>query len=213
MLLRHGRYWDAGSTWTKTHRAWLASQHLVEPAAQRALEHYVAMLTSAEARLCELERTLCIYCDEEPFCDAVTRLAAYRGIGDFGALVIASEICDFARFPTARSFMGFVGLGVCEHSSGESVRRGRLTRSGNHHVRTQLIESAWCYRHRPAIGTALAKRQESVPARTIERSMAAQRRLYARYWKLTTHKSPTQVVLAAVARELAGFLWAEMTSA
>lgn len=140
-------------------------------------------------------------------------MAAYRGVAQLGALTIASEVGDWRRFPAARTFMGFTGLVPSEYSSGESVHRGRITKAGNAHLRTQLIESAWAYQHRASLGAVLRRRQHDVDPATAARSWTAQQRLCARFRRLSARKSSRNIVAVAIARELAGFLWAEMTAA
>jgi hypothetical protein len=113
---------------------------------------------------------------------------------------------------TARTFMGFTGLVPSEYSSGDSVHRGRITKAGNAHLRTQLIESAWSYQHRANLGPTLRRRQQHAGPATVARSWTAQQRLCARYRRLAARKTSRNVVTVAIARELAGFLWAEMTA-
>jgi hypothetical protein len=141
----------------------------------------------------------------------VRRLGAYRGIARLGALTIATEVTDWRRFARAEAFMGFTGLVPSEYSSGEATRRGQITKAGNEHLRTQLVESAWAYQHGPAVGAELRKRQQDLPPATIARAWTAQRRLCRRFRHLATHKNTKAIVAVAIARELAGFLWAEMT--
>ena len=108
--------------------------------------------------------------------------------------------------------MGFTGLGVAEHSSGGSTYRGSITRAGSRHLRAQLCEAAWSYQHRPSVGAGIRARQQGVAPATVARSWAAQVRLSGRFRALNARKHVRSVVAAAVARELAGFLWAEMTA-
>jgi hypothetical protein len=108
--------------------------------------------------------------------------------------------------------MGFTGLVPSEYSSGGSTRRGHITKTGNEHLRTQLVESAWSYEHRAYVDAELRKRHEGLPAETIACSWAAQRRLCGRFRRLVARKDIKTVVVTAIARELAGFLWAEMTA-
>ena len=129
-----------------------------------------------------------------------------------GALGLGAEVFDWQRFPTARCFMGFTGLTPSENSSGLSERRGAITRAGNGHVRAQLIEAAWSYQHRPALGATIRARQDGAHPASVARSWAAQNRLAKRFATLSARKNVKSVVAAAVARELAGFLWAEMTA-
>ena len=142
----------------------------------------------------------------------VARLGCYRGIAELGALTLASEITDWRRFPAARAFMSYTGLVPAEYSSGERTRRGHITKAGSEPVRTTLIEAAWAYQHGPAIGATLRRRQGGAAPGTLTRSWKAQRRLHARYRHLIScGKAPGEAV-TAVARELAGFAWAEMTA-
>lgn len=109
--------------------------------------------------------------------------------------------------------MGFVGLVPSEYSSGGSTRRGHITKAGNAHLRTQLVESAWAYQHRPYVGSEIARRHEGLAPEVVARAWAAQLRLCGRFRHLAARKNTKSVVAAAVARELSGFLWAEMTAA
>ncbi len=211
-LLRHDRIWRDGKQWTVKHEQWLLGQRFDEAALRAAYTHYRAMLIARDAELAAVEADLAYWYTHGPFTDAVARLGAYRCIAQLAALTIASEVGDWRRFATARTFMGFTGLVPSEYSSGQSVHRGHITKAGNAHLRTQLIESAWAYQHRPTIGVQLRTRQHGLPPATIARSWAAQQRLCARFRRLDARKTSRNIVTVAVARELAGFLWAEMTT-
>lgn len=119
---------------------------------------------------------------------------------------------DWHRFPSARAFMGFTGLIPSEYSSGTRTRRGSITKAGPEGVRTALVEAAWSCRYRPAIGAGLRRRQAGADPGTLARSWKAQQRLHATWRKMTARGKPSGVAVTAVARELAGFVWAEMTS-
>jgi transposase len=211
-LLRHSRIWRGGSAWTLKHDAWLAAQRFDEPALQTTFDHYRAVVLSRDAQLDAVEADLKLWVPKAPFAEPVRRLAAYRGVTALGALALQAEVCDWRRFGQAAQMMGFVGLVPTEYSSGGSTRRGHITKAGNIHLRTQLVESAWAYQFRPNVGTGIAQRQQGLPPEVIARSWAAQLRLCGRFRHLAARKNNKSVVAAAVARELAGFLWAEMTS-
>jgi transposase len=134
------------------------------------------------------------------------------GIAYLGGLTLASEVFDWRRFGSATAFMGFTGLVPSEYSSGESVHRGHVTKAGNGYVRAQLAESAWAYRNRAAVGADLKRRQIHADAATIARSWVAQQRLCGRFHRLAARKTDKKVVVTAIARELAVFVWAEMTA-
>lgn len=211
MLLRHGVVYG-GRTWTGKHEEWLGSVRFDEPAQNRTLAHYRAALSTLDANLRAVEADMGSYYDRPPFAEGVHRLAAYRGIGYLGALTLIIEVGDWRRFPAAGQFMGFVGLVPSEYSTGESVWRGRITKAGNSQLRTQLIESAWAYQHRPGIGIELKRRHQGVDPATLARSWNAQQRLCRRWRHLASRKHHKGTVAAAIARELAGFCWAEMTA-
>jgi transposase len=211
-LLRHGRPWRGGNAWTLTHERWLLAQRFEEPALAATYAHYRAVLAARDAALEAIEADLAGWYDRAPFADAVHRLSAYRGITQLGALTLASEVGDWRRFPRAAAFSGFCGLVPSEYSSGGSTRRGHITKCGNEHLRTQLVESAWAYQHRPAVGTDLRRRQQGLDPQVVARAWATQLRLCGRFHRLAVRKDSKNVVVTAIARELAGFLWAEMAA-
>ncbi|MGH9096945.1 MAG: IS110 family transposase, partial [Acidimicrobiales bacterium] len=211
-LLRHSRVWRGGSNWTVKHEGWLTALRFEQPALQTTFNHYRAVVLSRDAQLAAVEADLRDWFDKEPFNEPVHRLAAYRGVTTMGALCLQAEVCDWRRFGRAASFMGFVGLVPTEYSSGSSSHKGHITKTGNAHLRAQLVESAWTYQHRPYIGAEMAKRQEGLSPETVARAWAAQMRLCGRFRHLAERKNTKSVVAAAIARELAGFLWAEMAA-
>ena len=175
-LLRHGRVWRGGSAWTLAHERWLSTQHFDEVALATTFGHYRAVLLERDAQLAAVEADLAPWYDRAPFADAVHRLAAYRGVTRLGGLTLASEVGDWRRFARASQFMGFCGLVPSEYSSGQRTRRGHLTKAGNVHLRTQLVESAWAYQHRPSVGAEIARRQQGLPPEVVARAWAAQAR-------------------------------------
>jgi len=212
VLLRHGRIWRGGSKWTLAHRAWIGQQVFDEPALNRVMGTYRGGLAAREAELAAVEAELATWAAAPPLATTVAKLGAYRGIAQLTGLTLAAEVVDWRRFATARAFMGFSGLIPSEYSSGERTRRGHITKAGPVGVRTALIESAWAYQHRPGIGVTLTRRQAGASAQTLARSWTAQQRLHAKYKKMTGRGKPPGVAVVALARELAGFVWAEMTS-
>ena len=212
-LLRHGRVWRDGDNWTLKHLSWISAQRFDQPALDAALSHYRATLTAREAAVDAIDAELCSWFDKDPFADAVRRLCAYRGVTELGALTLATEVCDWRRFPTAGMFSAFCGLVPSEHSSGERTSRGGITHAGNTHLRTQLVESAWAYKAQARVGPTLRRRHEGLDPEVVARAWAAQLRLCGRFSRLDARKSNRKTVVTAIARELAGFMWAEMTTA
>jgi transposase len=193
-LLRHGRVWRDGENWTLKHQAWMMGQRFDDKALEATFAHYRATLEARETAVEAIEADLVAWHSRPPFAEAVGRLAAYRGITHLGALHLASEVCDWRRFPTAGSFMAFTGLTPSEYSSGERVRRAHITHAGKVHLRTQLVESAWAYKSRPSLGVELRRRQEGVPSETLARAWRAQLRLSGRFHRLDERKANRPVV-------------------
>jgi transposase len=212
-LLRHGRIWRGGDNWTLKHHTWITQQHFDDPTLEATFGHYRATLTARDAAVEAIDADIAACRTRAPFADAVARLGAYRGVTELGALTLASEVCDWRRFPTASMFMGFCGLVPTESSSGERTQRGGITHAGNGHLRTQLVESAWAYNNRPYAGTTLQRRQAGLDPTVVARAWAAQLRLCGKFRRLDARKTNRKIVVTAIARELAGFVWAEMTAA
>ncbi len=211
-LLRHGRVWRDGKNWTLKHHIWIRSQRFDEPALIATLAHYRATLEAREAAVDAIDAELATWFATEPFVHSVRRLAAYRGVTELGALTLVTEVGDWRRFPSSAMFSGFCGLVPSERSSGERTRRGGITHAGNTHLRTQLVESAWVYRSAPSVGAELKRRQEGLDPAVVARSWNAQLRLCGRFRRLDARKANRKTVVTAIARELSGFLWAEMTA-
>ena len=130
--------------------------------------------------------------------------------GDLDARrVLVTEICDFRRFDHPGQLMAYVGLVPTEHSSGDTRRQGSITKAGNSRVRHVLVQAAWSYRFPPQRGQALKRRQQGQPPDAVAHSWKAQHRLHRVFTRLTYRKN-TRIAAVAVARELAGFVWALM---
>jgi transposase len=140
--------------------------------------------------------------------EVVRDLQALRGIAHISAVTIAAELGNISRFEGARQLMGYSGAVPSEDSSGERVRRGRITKTGNAHLRRIAIEAAWSYKFRPAMGPALRKRQEGLPEEIKEIAWKAQHRLHKRFSRLSAAGKDRRKVVTAVGRELLGFIWA-----
>jgi transposase len=209
-LLRHERRFTEGkSHWTKTHLQWIKRQKFTSLAQQLVLEDAQRTLEEAEARVRKLDQDLADSVMHWKRSALVRDLQAFHGVSLLTAAGVAAEIGDFSRFPTASRFMAFVGLVPSEQSSGETRRQGRITKTGNRHVRRLLIEAAWnYYGNRAKPGTALTRRREHVPAEIIATADRALRRLRRKSLRLQMHRKSATKIAAALARELAGFLWA-----
>src|SRR5215510_3526762 len=151
----------------------MRAQHFELTALQRAFEATVFALEQALARQAALDQEIAALAETAPYRDPVGWLRCFRGIGTLSAMVLVAEIVDFQRFRRPRELMAYLGLVPSEYSSGETHRRGALTKAGNTHARRVLIEAAWHYRHRPTVGRALASRSQAQPAEVIGQAWRA----------------------------------------
>lgn len=206
-LLRYGRVYRA-TPWMPTHRLWLAALSWELPALKETFEQYLYAVHEAEERIHRCDEQIQTHAAQEPWKIPVGQLRCFRGVDTLTAMGLRTEIEDFRRFPNARSFMSFVGLTVSEYSTGTTRHQGGITKTGNGHLRRLLVEAAWQYRHKPRVGHPLRRRRQGQPEWMIRIADQAMHRLYHRFHRLTSRGKPTTVAVVAVARELAGFLWA-----
>jgi transposase len=209
LLLRRGLHFS-GRNWTRAHRQWIDGLTWTQAAERAVVDDYLLAIDHTEARLLELDARLAEIAEHEPYREPVGWLRCFRGIDRLTAMLILAELHDFRRFVSAPALMAYLGLVPGEDSSGEKHRRGRITRTGNALVRRLLVETAWHYQHRPGIGVALGRRRHGQPARVIAIADKAQQRLCRRFRKLAAEHKPAPKIAVAIARELAGFLWAAL---
>jgi transposase len=209
LLLRRGLHFS-GRNWTNAHRAWIASVAWTHAPERVVVDDYLLAIDHLEARLIELDARLAEIAETAPYREHVNWLRCFRGIDTLTAMLILAELHDFRRFQAPRALMAYLGLVPGEDSSGEKHRRGRITRTGNTLVRRVLVEAAWHYQHRPTVGVALAKRRKGQPTRVIAIADKAQQRLCRRFRRLAEQHKPAPKIAVAIARELAGFLWAAL---
>jgi transposase len=211
-LLRQGqRPPGAMKAWTQTHLAWVKSAvHFPHAAQEATLLDYLCEVDHVAERITRLERALDDAVKTAPvrMRAVIEALQALRGIALVSAVTIVAEVGDFTRFGTPRQLMGYSGAVASEDSSGDQVRRGGITKTGNAHLRRIVIEAAWAYRHRPAVGATLRKRQAGLDDEVKAIAWKAQHRLHARYRTLTARGKTKPCAVTAVGRELFGFIWA-----
>lgn len=210
-LLRQGRRPPPGvRAWTQRHAQWLDGVAFEHEAQAATFRDYRSEVLHGGQRLERLERALdeAVRAAPAALRAVILALQALRGIAQVSAATIAVEVGRFSRFASPRRLMGYSGTVPREHSSGPRVRRGAITKTGNAHLRRILIEAAWCYRYRPAIGPRLRRRQLAVGTPICDLAWQAQQRLHQRYCHLSARGKPKGQVVTAVARELLGFLWA-----
>jgi len=210
-LLRQGRRAPEGMrAWTGKYLAWVKQQRFEQPAQEATLLDYLHEVEHVAERIVRLERAIDAAMESMPesLQAVIAGLQCLRGVAKVSAVTVVSELGQLSRFEHARQLMGYAGIVSREHSSGERISRGSISKAGNAHLRRIVTEAAWSYRHRPALGNALKARQAGCSEAVKAIAWRAQHRLHERYRALTGRGKNKQKVITAVARELLGFIWA-----
>src|ERR1700676_3939063 len=208
-LLRHERiYPNGGKAWTKAHRGWMADQSFAQPAQQIVLEESIDAVRLGEQRRDRVDGFLRAQIPSWSLFPLVQNLGALRGLDTIASAGLAAAIGDPSRFASAPDFMAYLGLVPSEHSSGPKRRIGGITKSGDIHARTLLLEAAPTYRFPARITRHKLAVVDTVPESVREIAWKAQTRLCRRYRQMMAKGKLKQVVVTAIARELAGFVWA-----
>jgi transposase len=207
-LLRHGRIFEGRGHWTLAHRRWLAGQSFEHRAQQIVFQERLDAIEDAAQRLGRLDGQLRAIVPSWSMAPVVGAYQAMRGASFLVAVIFAAEIGDVRRFDTPSQLMAFLGLVPAEQSTGDTVRRSSLTLTGNRRARRALVEAAWSYRFPARVSETLRLRLEGLPKPVRDIAWKAQVRLCARYRRLSAAGKKPPVVVAAIAREVAAFLWA-----
>jgi transposase len=207
-LLRQGRFYREGRAWTLRHREWIRTQRFDFETLRRSFEATLRAMEDAEARLATLDEQLEDLAQREPYRELVRRLRCFKGVDTLSALTLTVEAQDFRRFKSASSFMSLTGLVPSEFSSGGTIRRGSITKAGNAHLRRILVEAAWAYSRRGVPGNKLSQRREGCSPAAVALGKKAEDRLHRKFSRMVSRNKMNQVAVVAVARELAGFVWA-----
>jgi transposase len=206
-LLRQGQHYNRPA-WTLMHRRWLAGLRFAQAVHHLVLEDCIAAVEAATARRDRLEAHIAAALPDWSLAPVVCALQALRGMALVAAATLVAELGDITRFANPRQLMAYLGLVPSEHSSGATRRQGAITKAGNGSARRMLIEAAWSYRFPARISRELLLRQEGLTKPIRDTAWKAQERLCVRYRKLARAGKPPNLVIAAIARELAGFVWA-----
>ena len=208
MLLRLGRHYPGIRTWNARHRSWLANLRLEHREQRFALEEMLLAERQASDRIGRLEQAIREALADWSLAPIVPALMAMRGIDLVSAVTILAEIGDPSRFASPRQLMAYLGLVPSERSTGDSVKRGSITKAGNGRARRVLVEAAWSYRHPPRVGYEKQAQVAAAPRVAREIAWKAQVRLCKRFRTLSRKGKKSTVVATAIARELAAFIWA-----
>jgi transposase len=210
-LLRYGlRHPDSSRAWTHPWWRWVQELEFKFDTQAVTLRDCVAEVLHQGERLGRLDLAIDRAIETAPpeKKAVIDALQALRGVAKLTAVTIVTEIGTFQRFRKATELMGYTGLVPSEYSSGNRQAKGRITRTGNAHLRHVLGEAAWHSRHRPWLNTRMKKVLPSLPPGVAEIAWKAQERLHRKFTRLTFHRKPAGKVATAVAREFVGFIWA-----
>lgn len=208
-LLRHGKVFDQGKCrWTQAHFRWLEGVKFDSPVQQRVMQEYIEAVKAAQRQVATLEKQMRDALPDWSLAPVVEGLMALRGVSLITAMTVLAKLGDISRFDSPRQLMAYLGLVPSEHSSGPSRRQGGITKTGNGHVRRVLTESSWSDQYPARKTRDIEKRAEKTSPAVQAIAWEAQKRLCARYRYLMKAGKLKQQVTTAVARELAGFIWA-----
>ena len=208
MMLRYGRTYAGKKTWGPRHQRWLQAQEFDHTAQQLVLQEMILAAQHAAERLKRIDAAIVEFVPTWSLAPVVDALQALRGVQLVTAATIMVEVGDLRRFDTPSQLMGYLGLVPGERSTGDSVRRLGITKAGNARVRRVLVESAWSYRHVPLTSKLKQYLHQRVPPAVRDIALKAQARLCSRYRALSGRGKKLTVAVTAIARELAGFVWA-----
>lgn len=187
---------------------WLSNMTMAHPAQQIAFTEYLDAMENSEARVMRINKQVEAFCHIWRLRPVVVALQSMRGISSITAATIIAELGDLTRFDNPSQLMAYLGLVPSELSSGNSIKKGGITKTGNTHARRALIESAQAYRFPARKSSTIRKRQHGVSEEVLNVAWDAQLRLCHRYRTLMARGKKHNVVITAIARELAGFIWA-----
>jgi len=206
-LLRSGNRYDGKRPWSQAFMRWLSELKMPHRSQQIVLQEYINANSQSQERVDRITGQIRQLLPQWHLYPIVQALKSLRGVSEIVASATVAELGDFKRFRTPQDMMSYLGLVPSEHSSGNRIRRGSITKAGNSCVRRMLVEAAWAYRYRARVTPQLLKRQQGLPQHIRDIAWKAQERLCRRYTHLFSIGKPKQVIITAIARELCGFIW------
>ncbi len=207
-LLRHDRVFETGRKhWTYRHRRWLSAQSFDEPAQNIVFQDYVEAVWTATDRRDALVQRIGELTEGWSLHPLVQALRCFRGLELVSAATFLASVGDLTRFDNPRQLMAYLGLTPSEHSSGQRIVRGGITKTGNREARRMLVEAAWSYRYPARVSQDKSDLLIDQPKIVRDIAWKTQERLCKRYRRLSAGGKKSTVVVTAIARELSGFIW------
>ena len=211
MLVRRGYVFDASKKlWSLAYQQWLEQLVFENEIDRVVVAEYKLAIEQTERRLRAMDAELEKAAQLPLYREHVAWLRCFRGIDTTVAMIFLAELHGIERFDSPRALTAYLGLVPSIHASGESSRRGAITKTGNGHIRRALVQASLHYRHRPGVSRPLRARRQGQPERVLAIAEQAERRLSSRYARLKLRGKHTNKVTIAIARELVGFMWAAL---
>ena len=208
-LLRHGYHFKDGDRWTRKHWAWIKGIGLQNEMVKTVIDEYVATVEMLMEQMKRFDQKVLEISNRPEYATKVAGYSVLRGIDTLGAMTIIAEGGDLRQYGQAPQFMASMGIVPGEHSTGERQKRGSITKTGNVYLRRILIEAAWSDQRRAHAGVTIQNRRRNQPEALLAIARKADHRLHGKFSKLRfRYNKLPQVANVAVARELAGFVWA-----
>jgi transposase len=208
LLRRELEFPGPGGSWTERHWKWLRAIEFDDAPSSAVIGDYLTAVVALEQRRAGLDAQIERLAPSSPWAQTIANLRCLRGIDTTSAFGVCCEIGDFRRFAHPTTLTAYLGIVPSEHSSGESTRRGPITKAGSPHARRLLVEAAHHYRHRPTVSATLARRQHGQDPRACAIGWRCQKRLHTQWQRLRLDRGkPANVVTIALARELTNFVW------
>jgi transposase len=209
LLLRYGHRYQQGRAWTKRYWEWVNQIHLNEEWSRTVVRQQILIIEQRLDVVAEYDRHIEKIAQSTEYAPIVRALCVLRGVDRLTAMTIAAELGDLRRFATAPQIMAALGLVPSEYSTGDKTMRMAITKTGNAHVRRVLVEAAWHYqRFANRTGPTVRRRREGQPRELVAIAERCDARLHRRFIRFTSRGKRSTVAAVAVARELAGFIWA-----
>lgn len=207
LLLRYGHRYRNGKSWTQRHWNWIRAIKLSE-CSQMVVDETIVSVEQKLAQLARYDKVIESLSKEKEFAPWVEALVVLRGISTLTAMIIVTELGDLRRFGKPTQLMAAIGLVPSEYSTGDHTRRYGITKTGNAHVRHVAVEASWHYQKRASSGAKVQARRKGKPQVLVDIATKCELRLNRRFNRLTSRGKRSTVAAVAVARELAGFIWA-----
>ena len=196
MLLFHGKrpLEEQKERWSEGHVKWIESIEWEYPVLKTAMESMLKMYRELTEEYKHLTSEIEQLGLTEKYRERVGLLTQIPGIGTFTAMAILVELQNIERFKRADQLASYLGLTPSQHSSGEKIRMGHITRCGNYEVRTRLVESSWTLIRYDAQAKATYERIKHQTGSGRKAITAIARRLALRVRRVLLDRKPYQLV-------------------